>query len=129
MAQALEKNGPQAIRKSRGLLEHRDSHCCHGCSNGLTFFQSPGHDHDAPTNGLYWNGWGFIPAVLPMLMDRAYEGNQTRAAGAKSGTDRAHDRHGATKTLTITGNCARTRFSVFSQDAKIGMSHWPARAG
>jgi transposase len=39
---------------------------------------SPGHDHDAPHGRTLLEKLGPMPEGLPMLMDRAYEGNETR---------------------------------------------------
>ncbi len=47
------------------------------CSNSRSLRLSPGHDHDAPHGRPYWK-LGLLPEGLPMLMDRAYEGNETR---------------------------------------------------
>jgi transposase len=39
---------------------------------------SPGNDHDAPQGRLLLEQLGPMPEGLPMLMDRAYEGDETR---------------------------------------------------
>jgi transposase len=39
---------------------------------------SPGNAHDAPAGRPLLNELGPVPEGLPMLMDRAYEGNETR---------------------------------------------------
>jgi transposase len=39
---------------------------------------SPGHDHDAPHGRALLEELGPMPEGLPLLMDRAYEGNETR---------------------------------------------------
>ena len=44
----------------------------------ITFSLSPGHDHDAPHGRALLEELGPMPKGLPMLMDRAYEGNETR---------------------------------------------------
>jgi transposase len=44
----------------------------------LVFALSPGHDHDAPHGRALLGELGAMPEGLPMLMDRAYEGNETR---------------------------------------------------
>ena len=43
----------------------------------ITFSLSPGNDHDAPHARALLNELGPMPEGLPMLMDRAYEGNET----------------------------------------------------
>ena len=44
----------------------------------IVFALSPGHDHDAPHGRALLEELGAMPEGLPMLMDRAYEGNETR---------------------------------------------------
>jgi transposase len=44
----------------------------------IVFALSPGHDHDAPHGRALLEELGPMPEGLPMLMDRAYEGNETR---------------------------------------------------
>ena len=44
----------------------------------ITFALSPGHDHDAPRGRALLEELGPLPQGLPLLMDRAYEGDQTR---------------------------------------------------
>jgi len=39
---------------------------------------SPGNDHDAPAGRALLKELGAMPKGLPMLMDRAYEGDETR---------------------------------------------------
>jgi transposase len=44
----------------------------------ITFSLSPGNDHDAPHGRALLEELGPMPDGLPLLMDRAYEGNETR---------------------------------------------------
>ena len=44
----------------------------------ITFALSPGNDHYAPHGRALLETLGPMPEGLPMLMDRAYEGNETR---------------------------------------------------
>jgi transposase len=44
----------------------------------ITFSLSPGNDHDAPQGRLLLEELGPMPEGLPLLMDRAYEGDETR---------------------------------------------------
>src|ERR1035438_8403303 len=44
----------------------------------IAFSLSPGNDHDAPQGRLLLEQLGPMPEGLPMLMDRAYEGDETR---------------------------------------------------
>ena len=43
----------------------------------IVFALSPGHDHDAPHGRALLEELEAMPEGLPMLMDRAYEGNET----------------------------------------------------
>ena len=50
-------------------------------ANALTaigFALSPGQDHDAPAGRELLRSLGPTPVSYPMLMDRAYEGDETR---------------------------------------------------
>jgi len=75
---ALKKNGPQAIGKSRGEWNTKIHMVAADDRTALTFALSPGNDHDAPHGRALLEELGPMPERLPMLMDRAYEGNQTR---------------------------------------------------
>ena len=44
----------------------------------IAFSLSPGNDHDAPHGRALLEELGPMPGGLPLLMDRAYEGNETR---------------------------------------------------
>jgi transposase len=44
----------------------------------ITFSLSAGNDHDAPQGRLLLEELGPMPEGLPLLMDRAYEGDETR---------------------------------------------------
>src|SRR4051812_42636100 len=44
----------------------------------IVFALSPGGDHDAPHGRALLEELGSMPEGLPLLMDRAYEGDQTR---------------------------------------------------
>ena len=44
----------------------------------IVFALSPGHDHDAPHGRALLEELGPMPERLPLLMDRAYEGDETR---------------------------------------------------
>ena len=44
----------------------------------ITFSLSAGNDHDAPQGRLLLEDLGTMPQGLPLLMDKAYEGDQTR---------------------------------------------------
>lgn len=44
----------------------------------INFSLSAGNDHDAPQGRLLLEDLGPMPEGLPLLMDRAYEGDETR---------------------------------------------------
>jgi transposase len=44
----------------------------------IIFALSPGNAHDAPAGRALLEALGSMPEGLPLLMDRAYEGNETR---------------------------------------------------
>jgi transposase len=44
----------------------------------IVFSLSPGNDHDGPHGRALLEELGPMPESLPLLMDRAYEGNETR---------------------------------------------------
>ena len=44
----------------------------------ITFSLSAGNDHDAPQSRLLLEDLGPMPEGLPLLMDKAYEGDETR---------------------------------------------------
>ena len=44
----------------------------------IVFALSPGGDHDAPHGRALREDLGPMPDCLPLLLDRAYEGNETR---------------------------------------------------
>jgi transposase len=75
---ALKKNGPQAIGKSRGGWNTKIHMVAADARTAIVFTLSPGHDHDAPHGRALLQELGPMPEGLPLLMDRAYEGNETR---------------------------------------------------
>jgi len=74
----FKKNGPQAIGKSRGGWNTKIHMVAADARTAIVFALSPGHDHDAPHGRALLEELGPMPEGLPMLMDRAYEGNETR---------------------------------------------------
>jgi hypothetical protein len=59
-------------------IEHEDSYGCADARTTIAFALSPGHDHDAPHGRALLEELGSMPEGLPLLMERAYEGNETR---------------------------------------------------
>lgn len=51
----------------------------------LTLALSPGHTHDAPEGRKLLQRFGKRPGPLPLLMDRAYEGDETRQLAVELG--------------------------------------------
>ena len=74
----FKKNGPQAIGKSRGGWNTKIHMVAADARTAIVFALSPGGDHDAPHGRALLEELGSMPEGLPLLMDRAYEGNQTR---------------------------------------------------
>ena len=75
---ALKKNGPQAIGKSRGGWNTKVHLVAADARTAITFALSPGNAHDAPEGRALLTKLDPVPEGLPMLMDRAYEGDETR---------------------------------------------------
>ncbi len=75
---ALKKNGPQAIGKSRGGWNTKIHMVAADARTAVIFALSPGNAHDAPEGRALLEDLGPMPEGLPMLMDKAYEGNETR---------------------------------------------------
>jgi len=78
MAPGFKKNGPQAIGKSRGGWNTKIHMVAADARTAIVFALSPGGDHDAPHGRALLEELGSMPEGLPLLMDRAYEGDQTR---------------------------------------------------
>ena len=74
----FKKNGPQAIGKSRGGWNTKIHMVAADARTAIVFALSPGHDHDAPHGRALLEELGPMPEGLPMVMDRAYEDNETR---------------------------------------------------
>jgi len=53
----------------------------------ITFSLSPGQDHDAPAGRHLLRKVGPIQIDLPLIMDRAYEGDETRQLAIDLGFD------------------------------------------
>jgi transposase len=75
---ALKKNGPQSIGKSRGGWNTKIHMVAADARTAITFALSPGNAHDAPEGRELLRDLGPMPEGLPLLMDRAYEGDETR---------------------------------------------------
>jgi transposase len=75
---AQKKNGPQAIGKSRGGWTTKIHLVAASDRCAITFRLSPGQDHDAPAGRQLLIDFGPVAEPTPLIMDRAYEGDDTR---------------------------------------------------
>ena len=73
-----QKNGPQAIGKSRGGWNTKIHLLAADARTPITFSLSPGQAHDAPEGRELLKRLGPPNRPLHLIMDRAYEGNETR---------------------------------------------------
>ncbi|AFU46044.1 IS4 family transposase [Acidovorax sp. KKS102] len=73
-----KKNGPQAIGKSRGGWNTKIHMVAADARTAVTFCLSPGQAHDAPEGRRLLSSLGPTSRPVHLLMDRAYEGNETR---------------------------------------------------
>jgi transposase len=84
MNRRIKKNGPQAIGKSRGGWTTKIHLVAANARTAITFALSPGQAHDAPEGRELLQTLPALPegVALPsgiaVLMDRAYQDNQTR---------------------------------------------------
>ena len=74
----VKKNGPQSIGKSRGSWTTKIHMVAADARTAVTFSLSPGQAHDAPEGRKLLEGLGLEGRNPYLLMDRAYEGNETR---------------------------------------------------
>ena len=75
---ALKKNGPQAIGRSRGGWTTKIHMVAADARTAVTFSLSPGQAHDAPEGRQLLNRLGQQHDHPWLIMDRAYEGSETR---------------------------------------------------
>ena len=73
-----EKNGSQSIGRSRGGWTTKIHMVAADARTAITFSLSPGQAHDAPEGRKLLNRLGQQHGSLSLIMDRAYEGNETR---------------------------------------------------
>ena len=71
-------SGPQAIGKSRGGWNTKIHLLAADARTAVTFSLSPGQAHDAPEGRELLKRLGAPSRPVHLLMDRAYEGNETR---------------------------------------------------
>ena len=84
-----KKNGPQAIGKSRGGWNTKVHLACADDRTALRMRLSPGQAGDGVEGRALLENWHEKPRGLPdnlaMVMDKAYEGDETRASVALAG--------------------------------------------
>ena len=73
-----KKTAPKAIGKSRGGWSTKIHMVAADARTAITFSLSPGQAHDAPEGRALLRQLGAPKRPLHLLMDRAYEGNETR---------------------------------------------------
>ncbi|MEZ5484367.1 MAG: IS5 family transposase [Lysobacteraceae bacterium] len=74
----LEKKGPQSIGKSRGGWNTKVHMVAADERTAITFGLSLGQMHDAPAGRALLTHLGPVDRPVHLLMDRAYEGDETR---------------------------------------------------
>ena len=74
----IKKNGPQAIGKSRRGWNTKIHLVAANARTAIIFCLSPGEAHDAPVGRQLLLQLGPLPVEVPLLMDWAYEGDETR---------------------------------------------------
>jgi len=78
MALGFKKSGPQAIGRSRGGCTTKIHLVAAHARCALNFSLSPGQAGDAPQGRELLQAGGPAPAGCHLIMDRAYEGDETR---------------------------------------------------
>src|SRR4029079_4476656 len=84
-AGGIKKTAPQAIGRSRGGWTTKIHLVAADARTALTFALSPGQAHDAPEGRQLLQRFGKRPCPIPLLMDRAYEGDETRHLAVELG--------------------------------------------
>ena len=81
----FEKNGPQSIGRTRGGWNTKLHMVAASDRDGVTFSLSAGNCGDGPEGRALLQKLGPTDHPLYLLMDRAYEGDETRALAVKLG--------------------------------------------
>ena len=81
----IKKNGPQAVGKSRGGWTTKIHLVAANARCALSFALSPGNAGDAPEGRKLLKAWGAAPTACHLIMDRAYEGDETRQLALELG--------------------------------------------
>jgi transposase len=74
----VKKNGQQSIGRSKGGLTTKIHMVSAGASKAVDFILGPGNAHDAPAGRILLETIGKRHEAIPLLMDRAYEDDETR---------------------------------------------------
>ena len=74
----VKKNGEQSIGRSKGGLTTKIHMLAANARTAIGFTLSAGQLHDAPQGRLLLETVGKQKITVPLLMDRAYEDDQTR---------------------------------------------------
>src|SRR5215831_17665768 len=74
---SFKKSGPQAIGRSRGGCTTKIHLVAADGRRALSLALSPGQAGDAPQGRDLLRAGGPAPAGCPLIMDRAYEGDET----------------------------------------------------
>ena len=83
----MKQNGPQAIGKSRGGWPPKSHLVAAEARTAVTVARSPGQVHDAPEGRQLLHRLGGQRAKWPLVLDRPYEGNETRQLARTLGFD------------------------------------------
>ncbi len=81
----VKKYGPQAIGKSRGGWTTKIHMVAADARTAITFSLSPSHAHDAPEGCRLLRTMAPPDSQVCLLMDRAYEGKETRQLALELG--------------------------------------------
>ncbi len=125
----VKKNGPQAIGKSRGGWTTKIHMVAANARTAITFALSPGQASDAVAGRELLGGIGPLPAPLHLIMDGAYEDNETRQLALDFGfipvvPPKSNRLNPGSTTRLCTANAMRSRGS--SADSKASAASSPA---
>ena len=81
----IEKNGPQSIGRTRGGWNTKLHMVAASDRDGVSFSLSAGNCGDAPEGRALLQQLGPVDHSVYLLMDRAYEGDETRALAMELG--------------------------------------------
>ena len=81
----FEKNGPQSVGRTRGGWNTKLHMVAASDRDGVIFALSAGNCGDAPEGRALWEQPGPVEHSVYLLMDRAYEGDETRALAMRLG--------------------------------------------